>query len=221
MIVGKEELEEFQGFIQKQIKEIQKTDSSSPELFNLQTLDSNISLVLSCADNGSASTVELGSRDRLLTDALENYRSEISSRQSEDSYVGQISFYADEALTCLKKIKEILPSSEKIFSSNINAVLSQIMSDLKTLAGLDSNSRLVQKLKANDLVASKTATASASKTVTQAKPAATKTAATKATASKTTTKSTTTAAKKTVASKSTKSTETKTVAKRGRPRKSE
>lgn len=208
MIVGKEELAELQGFVQKQIKEIQKTDSSSSELFSLETLNSNISMVFSFSDEESSSTVELGSRDKIIIDALENYRAEFSSKQSEDPYVGQISYFAENALSYLKKIKDVLPSSEKIFSSNINAVLSQIMPDLKTLSGMDSNAKLVQKLKTKDLTAPKTAVASSSKTASQVvKTTAPSTSVKKVAATKT--------------SKTTKTTDTKTVAKRGRPKKSE
>jgi len=217
MIVGKEELEELQGFIQKQIKEIQKADSSSPELFSLETLNSNISMVFSYTEGEGSSTVELGSRDKIIIDALESYRAEFSSKQSEDPYVGQISYFAETALTYLKKIKEVLPSSEKIFSSNINAVLSQIMPDLKTLSGMDSNAKLVQKLKSKDLTAAKAEAQVSSSTVKSTTSAtATRTAATKTSSSVAAKKTTST---KTV--KSTKTTDTKPVAKRGRPRKSE
>lgn len=192
MVVKRDELEELQGFIQKQLVELEKQGDSSGHIFSLTSIDSNIELLLSSVDS---QTVELGSRDEAVKDFLLEYKGSIAQKKTEEAYLGEISYYASEASAALLKIREVLPSSEPLFSSNLNSVLNQINNAIKELVSLESSPRMVQKLKTVDFSQEKSGV--------------------KTTAAKTATK--TTAKPKTAV----KSAEEKTVSHRGRPKKVE
>ena len=96
MIVNREELEELQGVTQKKLQELSKNGSADfSEKFVLQNLDSNITLVLN-SDKGEL--IELGSRDKIIKDALLEYRADIAKIHSEIAFAGELSFYASQSL---------------------------------------------------------------------------------------------------------------------------
>lgn len=148
MVVKKDELEELQGVTQKKMLELSKNASADFSLkFLLQNLDSNISLVL---DNAQDDLIELGSRDKIIKDALLEYRADISKKHSESALSGEISFYASEALSLMDKILSALPDDEEILKKNILSYVNLVQPSLKKLASFSKDERTFSKYKKTD-----------------------------------------------------------------------
>ncbi len=148
MVVKKDELEELQGVTQKKMLELSKNASADFSLkFLLQNLDSNISLVL---DNAQDDLIELGSRDKIIKDALLEYRTDISKKRSESALSGEISFYASEALSLVDKMLSVLPDDEEILKNNILSYVNLIQPSLKKLASFSKDEKTFSKYKKTD-----------------------------------------------------------------------
>ena len=107
MIVNREELDELQGVTQKKLQELSKNGSADfSEKFVIQNIDSNITLVLN-SDKGEL--IELGSRDKIIKDALLEYRADIAKIHSEIAFAGELSFYASQSLVMLENMIQALP----------------------------------------------------------------------------------------------------------------
>lgn len=218
MIVSKAELEELQGVTEKRIQDLERKPSDDfSAKFILQTLDSNITLILNSSAPEST-VVELGTRDSIVTEALVNYRAEIAQKHAELAYAGEIAYYANEALKLLEKIQKAVPQKEINLYNNIGAKLSLVEPQLKDLASFLKTDKVVSKLRKKDISleinpeyksvvfeseskdVAKKAPAKKSVEKTSAKSAATKTAAKTTGAKSSSDKST--AAKSTAAKKS-------------------
>lgn len=104
MTVQKSEILVLQKYVLKSIEEMKSSpDADSARLFDMNTLDSNISLLLASA--GKASEIELGTRDKQIKDALKKFRVE---RGKEDSavFAHDLSQSVKEIVEKLRKIDE-------------------------------------------------------------------------------------------------------------------
>lgn len=149
MIVNKEELEELQGVTQKKLQELSKTGSADfSEKFVLQNLDSNITLVLN-SDKGEL--IELGSRDKIIKDALLEYRADIAKIHSEIAFAGELSFYASQSLVMLENMIQALPDDEINLKNNLAAEISLLEPSIKKMIAFAKNDKTLSKYRKKDL----------------------------------------------------------------------
>lgn len=139
MTVEKKELEQFHKYV---LKKISQGKGDSARLFDLNILDSAISLLLDDAEGSRE--IELSAKDKKVKDALLRYRREFTVGKSSRIILTDISSVAEELcieLAALKKkiIEEV--KDEKILEKNLSSRVDFAYNILDELSSLKSLSK--------------------------------------------------------------------------------
>ena len=144
MLVKTEELKALHKYVLKSIETIKASDDSNSEyLFDLNTIDSNLSLLLDLHD--SEKEIELTPRDKQIKDALKKYKTE---RGKEDAKV----FIKDLTSSVKDIIEKISKLDEKTkdtphgeLYSNIHQRLEAAENALYEIIRLENDSRALKE----------------------------------------------------------------------------
>ncbi len=142
MTVEKREIVELQAFIGKKIEDIEKSKNpNSAELFDLNMLDSNISLFLMTAEFRTG-PLELRPSDKKITEALKSFRSTSQKKAEEkvdfEIMAEEIAVSANEIIDLIKQIDTKLDATgEKTFNQNVKDRLYVAIEALSQVKNLD------------------------------------------------------------------------------------
>ena len=144
MNVEKAELSELQKYVEKRIAKLSSDkNSDASELFDLNILDSTISLLLLSADE-KKETVSLTQNDKIVKEALSKYRRKFSVGKKSRIALDEISSGAEELcieLASLKKKASFDLTDEKILSKNVQDRLDFAFALLDEIAAIKSSGK--------------------------------------------------------------------------------
>ena len=125
MVVEKKEIIELQKHIERKINEMNLSPKpDSAKIFDLNMLDSNISLFLLGAEFRDG-PLELLSKDKLIIDALRAFRNDSVKGMDISDMANDIALAAQEILELIDNLEDRVGNiQEKIFTDNVgeNAV---------------------------------------------------------------------------------------------------
>ncbi|MGN0728687.1 hypothetical protein [Treponema sp.] len=147
MTVEKKEIAELQKSVERKIQELQlSANPDTAQIFDLNMLDSNISLFLLAAEFRE-DPIELKPGDKLIIEALKKFRSSSSESPDFSDFAKEAATAADEILGLIEQLEEHLENSpEKIFCENVQSRLDSAYSALKQIASLKNAGKRSLKL---------------------------------------------------------------------------
>lgn len=150
MTVEKNDIIKLQKLVEKRITQIELSPNpDSSELFDLNMLDSNISLLLMRAELEDG-PIELTSVDKKIKDALKSFRTSIQEKESKpvDSTVmtEEILLAANEIVEMIRNLEDKIElHPEKIFAENLKKRLDHAQELLVQIALLKNESKKTLK----------------------------------------------------------------------------
>ena len=147
MTIEKKEIIELQKSVERKIEELQlSAKPDSAQIFDLNMLDSNISLFLLAAEFKD-DPVELKSSDKLIIGALKKFRSNSTKEIDIETFAKEAAAAANEILSLIDQFEEqIEDSTEKIFCANIKVRLDSAYSSIQQIAFLKNEGKKNLKL---------------------------------------------------------------------------
>ena len=145
MTIEKKEIIELQKSVERKIEELQlSAKPDSAQIFDLNMLDSNISLFLLAAEFKD-DPLELKPSDKLIIEALKKFRS--GSTKEIETFAKEAATAANEILSLIDQFEErIEDSTEKIFCANLKARLDSAYSSIQQIAFLKNEGKKNLKL---------------------------------------------------------------------------
>ncbi|HAZ95695.1 hypothetical protein [uncultured Treponema sp.] len=147
MTIEKKEIIELQKSVERKIEELQlSAKPDSAQIFDLNMLDSNISLFLLAAEFKD-NPVELKPSDKLIIEALKKFRSNSTKEIDIETFAKEAAAAANEILSLIDQFEEqIEDSTEKIFCANLKARLDSAYSSIQQIAFLKNEGKKNLKL---------------------------------------------------------------------------
>lgn len=147
MTIEKKEIIELQKSVERKIEELQlSAKPDSAQIFDLNMLDSNISLFLLAAEFKD-NPVELKPSDKLIIEALKKFRSNSTKEIDIETFAKEAAAAANEILSLIDQFEEqIEDSTEKIFCANIKVRLDSAYSSIQQIAFLKNEGKKNLKL---------------------------------------------------------------------------
>ncbi|WP_296028316.1 hypothetical protein [uncultured Treponema sp.] len=147
MTIEKKEIIELQKSVERKIEELQlSAKPDSAQIFDLNMLDSNISLFLLAAEFKD-DPVELKPSDKLIIEALKKFRSNSTKEIDIETFAKEAATAANEILSLIDQFEEqIEDSTEKIFCANLKARLDSAYSSIQQIAFLKNEGKKNLKL---------------------------------------------------------------------------
>ncbi len=147
MTIEKKEIIELQKSVERKIEELQlSAKPDSAQIFDLNMLDSNISLFLLAAEFKD-DPVELKPSDKLIIEALKKFRSNSTKEIDIETFAKEAAAAANEILSLIDQFEEqIEDSTEKIFCANIKVRLDSAYSSIQQIAFLKNKGKKNLKL---------------------------------------------------------------------------
>ena len=147
MTIEKKEIIELQKSVERKIEELQlSAKPDSAQIFDLNMLDSNISLFLLAAEFKD-DPVELKPSDKLIIEALKKFRSNSTKEIDIETFAKEAATAANEILSLIDQFEEqIEDSTEKIFCANIKVRLDSAYSSIQQIAFLKNEGKKNLKL---------------------------------------------------------------------------
>lgn len=147
MTIEKKEIIELQKSVERKIEELQlSAKPDSAQIFDLNMLDSNISLFLLAAEFKD-DPVELKPSDKLIIEALKKFRSNSTKEIDIETFAKEAAAAANEILSLIDQFEEqIEDSTEKIFCANLKARLDSAYSSIQQIAFLKNEGKKNLKL---------------------------------------------------------------------------
>ena len=147
MTIEKKEIIELQKSVERKIEELQlSAKPDSAQIFDLNMLDSNISLFLLAAEFKD-DPVELKPSDKLIIEALKKFRSNSTKEIDIETFAKEAAAAANEILSLIDQFEEqIEDSTEKIFCANIKVRLDSAYSSIQQIAFLKNEGKKNLKL---------------------------------------------------------------------------
>ena len=146
MVVEKKEIIELQKHIERKINEMNLSPKpDSAKIFDLNMLDSNISLFLLGAEFRDG-PLELLSKDKLIIDALRAFRNDSVKEMDISDMANDIALAAQEILELIDNLEDRVGNiQEKIFTDNVKARLDSAYETLRQLTELKKAQKKVIK----------------------------------------------------------------------------
>ena len=146
MVVEKKEIIELQKHIERKINEMNLSPKpDSAKIFDLNMLDSNISLFLLGAEFRDG-PLELLSKDKLIIDALRAFRNDSVKVMDISDMANDIALAAQEILELIDNLEDRVGNiQEKIFTDNVKARLDSAYETLRQLTDLKKAQKKVIK----------------------------------------------------------------------------
>lgn len=137
MVVDKNEIIELQKHIERKINEMNLSPKpDSAKIFDLNMLDSNISLFLLGAEFRDG-PLELTAKDRLISDALRKFRNGSVNERDFGDVAKEIADASLEILDLINHLEDKIENlNEKIFAENVKARLSPAYESIRQLTDL-------------------------------------------------------------------------------------
>ena len=137
MIVEKKEIIELQKYIEQKINEMNLSPKpDSAKIFDLNMLDSNISLFLLGSEFHDG-PLELTVKDKLIIDALRNFRNESVKEMDITDIANDIALAAAEILDLINMLEDRVSSiPEKIFTDNVKQRIDSAYESIRQLTEL-------------------------------------------------------------------------------------
>ena len=147
MTIEKKEIIELQKSVERKIEELQlSAKPDSAQIFDLNMLDSNISLFLLAAEFKD-DPLELKPSDKLIIEALKKFRSGSTKEIDIETFAKEAATAANEILSLIDQFEErIEDSTEKIFCANLKARLDSAYSSIQQIAFLKNEGKKNLKL---------------------------------------------------------------------------
>ncbi len=146
MVVEKKEIIELQKHIERKINEMNLSPKpDSAKIFDLNMLDSNISLFLLGAEFRDG-PLELLSKDKLIIDALRAFRNDSVKEMDISDMANDIALATQEILELIDSLEDRVGNiQEKIFVDNVKARLDSAYETLRQLTELKKAQKKVIK----------------------------------------------------------------------------
>ena len=146
MIVKKKEIIELQKYIEQKINEMNLSPKpDSAKIFDLNMLDSNISLFLLGSEFHDG-PLELTVKDKLIIDALRNFRNESVKEMDITDIANDIALAAAEILDLINMLEDRVSSiPEKIFTDNVKQRIDSAYESIRQLTELKKNQKKIIK----------------------------------------------------------------------------
>lgn len=146
MIVEKKEIIELQKYIEQKINEMNLSPKpDSAKIFDLNMLDSNISLFLLGSEFHDG-PLELTVKDKLIIDALRNFRNESVKEMDITDIANDIALAAAEILDPINMLEDRVSSiPEKIFTDNVKQRIDSAYESIRQLTELKKNQKKIIK----------------------------------------------------------------------------
>jgi Mg-chelatase subunit ChlI len=145
MTVEKKEIVELQKAVARKIKELQDSSGDSVQLFDLNMLDSHISLFLLAAEFKD-DPIKLGADDKYIVDALKKFRNEKKIQLDAEDLLKEVSASVRETLEILDQLDDLMEKcGEKVLTENFRMRIDFSYELLKQLENLQSAPRRILK----------------------------------------------------------------------------
>lgn len=146
MIVEKKEIIDLQKHIERKINEMNLSPKpDSAKIFDLNMLDSNISLFLLGAEFKDG-PLELTAKDKLIIDALRSFRNSSVKEMDITDVANDIALAATEILDLINMLEDrVAAIPEKIFSDNIKTRLDSAYEAIRQLTELKKTQKQLVK----------------------------------------------------------------------------
>ncbi|MDO4506096.1 MAG: hypothetical protein Q4B64_04040 [Spirochaetales bacterium] len=146
MIVEKKEIVELQKHIERKINEMNLSPKpDSAKIFDLNMLDSNISLFLLGAEFRDG-PLELTAKDKLIIDALRSFRNASVKEMDLADVANDIALAATEILDLINILEDrVTAIPEKIFTDNVKARLDSAYEAIRQLTELKKTQKQLIK----------------------------------------------------------------------------
>lgn len=146
MTVEKSEIIELQKFIERKLRELNlQANPDSARIFDLNMLDSNISLFLLSAEFREG-PLELKASDKMIMEALKNFRSSSTDVIDPYTFVHEIAIGAQEILDLLLKLEERVENfPEKTLAKNLGARFDAAEEAIRQVAALKQAAKKIIK----------------------------------------------------------------------------
>lgn len=146
MTVEKSEIIELQKFIERKLRELNlQANPDSARIFDLNMLDSNISLFLLSAEFKDV-PLELKASDKMIVEALKNFRSSSTDVIDPQTFVQEVAVSAQEILDLLLKLEERVENfPEKTLGKNLSARFDTAEEVIRQVAALKQASKKIIK----------------------------------------------------------------------------
>lgn len=147
MTIEKKEIIELQKSVERKIEELQlSAKPDSAQMFDLNMLDSNISLFLLAAEFKD-DPLELKPSDKLIIEALKKFRSGSTKKIDIETFAKEAATAANEILSLIDQFEERIEDyTEKIFCANLKARLDSAYSSIQQIAFLKNEGKKNLKL---------------------------------------------------------------------------
>lgn len=146
MIVEKKEIIELQKHIERKINEMNLSPKpDSAKIFDLNMLDSNISLFLLGAEFHDG-PLELTAKDKLIIDALKTFRNSSVKEMDIADIANDIALSATEILDLINSLEDRVSNiPEKIFTDNVKTRLDAAYESIRQLTELKKAQKKIIK----------------------------------------------------------------------------
>lgn len=146
MIVEKKEIVELQKHIERKINEMNLSPKpDSAKIFDLNMLDSNISLFLLGAEFRDG-PLELTAKDKLIIDALRSFRNSSVKEMDIADVANDIALAATEILDLINMLEDrVAAIPEKIFTDNVKSRLDSAYEAIRQLTELKKTQKQLIK----------------------------------------------------------------------------
>nr|WP_318693223.1 hypothetical protein [uncultured Treponema sp.] len=146
MIVEKKEILELQKYIERKINEMNLSPKpDSAKIFDLNMLDSNISLFLLGAEFRDG-PLELTAKDKLIIDALRSFRNSSVKEMDIADVANDIALAATEILDLINMLEDrVAAIPEKTFTDNVKSRLDSAYEAIRQLTELKKTQKQLIK----------------------------------------------------------------------------
>ena len=146
MIVEKKEIVELQKYIERKINEMNLSPKpDSAKIFDLNMLDSNISLFLLGAEFRDG-PLELTAKDKLIIDALRSFRNSSVKEMDIADVANDIALAATEILDLINMLEDrVAAIPEKTFTDNVKSRLDSGYEAIRQLTELKKTQKQLIK----------------------------------------------------------------------------
>lgn len=146
MIVEKKEIVELQKYIERKINEMNLSPKpDSAKIFDLNMLDSNISLFLLGAEFRDG-PLELTAKDKLIIDALRSFRNTSVKEMDIADVANDIALAATEILDLINMLEDrVAAIPEKTFTDNVKSRLDSAYEAIRQLTELKKTQKQLIK----------------------------------------------------------------------------
>ncbi len=146
MIVEKKEIVELQKYIERKINEMNLSPKpDSAKIFDLNMLDSNISLFLLGAEFRDG-PLELTAKDKLIIDALRSFRNSSVKEMDIADVANDIALAATEILDLINMLEDrVAAIPEKTFTDNVKSRLDSAYEAIRQLTELKKTQKQLIK----------------------------------------------------------------------------